>query len=129
MTDPIADLLTRIRNGLKAEKISVDVPASEVKKAILNVLKEEGYLTGYSEKTENDKPILEVQLKYHDGKPVIEKLSRVSRPGRRVYRKRDDLPTVIGGLGIAIVSTSRGVMTATQAKETGVGGEIMCSVY
>jgi len=129
MTDPIADLLTRIRNGLKADKISVDIPASRSKKAILNVLKEEGYLTDFAEKEVGGKAVLEIMLKYYDGKPVIENIQRVSRPGRRVYRKQGDLPTIIGGLGISIISTSRGIMTATQARETGIGGEVLCSVY
>lgn len=129
MTDPIADMLTRIRNGLKAEKISVDVPASKTKMAIVNVLKDEGYINDAVEKTVDGKSVIEVGLKYYDGKPVIEKMERVSRPGCRIYRSKDDLPSVVGGLGVAIISTSRGVMTEKSARDSGVGGEVMCTVY
>jgi len=129
MTDPIADMLTRIRNGLKAEKVSVNIPASKVKSAIAQVLKNEGYINDFVEKQAEGKPNLEVILKYYEGRPVIEKLQRVSRPGRRVYSSSDDLPYVIGGLGIAVISTSKGIMTEREARKTGVGGEVLCSVF
>lgn len=129
MTDPIADLLTRIRNGQKAGKAQVRVPSSGIKKAILEVLQEEGYIDGYtSEETGKGKADLVVTLRYHDGEPVIDKLQRVSKPGCRVYTGKDDLPTVFGGLGVAIVSTSDGLMSDRQARAKGRGGEVICVV-
>lgn len=128
MTDPIADMLTRIRNGQSAEKESVTMPSSKLKVAIATVLKDEGYIDGFQVVGEEKKPSLVVQLKYFQGQPVIEHLERVSKPGLRVYRGMDDLPRVMGGLGIAIVSTSHGVMTDRAAREAGHGGEVICTV-
>lgn len=129
MTDPIADLLTRIRNGQKAGKVQVRMPASGIKKAILQVLQDEGYIDGFSvEDLGSGKQDLVVALRYHDGRPVIDDLKRVSKPGRRVYRGKDDLPTVFGGLGVAIVSTSEGLMSDRQARAKGRGGEVICVV-
>jgi len=128
MSDPISDMLTRIRNGQQAQKVEVSMPASKVKSAIADVLVSEGYVTGHSTGDVDGKPTLTVQLKYFEGKPVIEKIRRVSRPGLRQYCGRDDIPDVLGGLGIAIVSTSRGVMTGAKARAEGYGGEILCSV-
>ncbi len=128
MTDPIADLLTRIRNAQSANKAAVNMPSSKVKLAIAGVLKDEGYIKDF--RVEGDKkPVLSIDLKYHQGQPVIETLSRVSRPGLRVYRDTANLPSVRGGLGVAIVSTSKGVMTDRAAREAGVGGEILCVVF
>lgn len=129
MTDPIADMLTRVRNGLKAEKVSVDMPASKIKSAIAQVLKTEGYVNDFVEKEIEGKPYLEIILKYYEGRPVIEKLERISKPGRRVFSPANQLPSVIGGLGIAVVSTSKGIMTEREARKVGVGGEILCSVF
>ena len=128
MTDPIADMLTRVRNGGKAERVEISMPGSGMKSEIARVLKEEGYILDYSEDGEASRRQLTVKLKYYKGKPVIEKIDRVSRPGCRAYRGRDDLPSVSGGLGIAIVSTSQGVMTAKNAQQSHVGGEIICTV-
>jgi small subunit ribosomal protein S8 len=129
MTDPIADLLTRIRNGQKAGKPQVRMPSSGVKKSILQVLQDEGYIDGFSaEDAGNGKEELVVELRYHDGRPVIDDLHRVSRPGRRVYRGKDDLPKVFGGLGVAIVSTSDGMMSDREARAKGRGGEVICVV-
>ena len=128
MTDPISDMLTRIRNGQKARKVSVSMPASKAKEAIARVLKEEGYVTDYSIEGEGAAKQLSVELKYFDGKPVIEKIQRASRPGLRIYRGKEGLPKVLGGLGVAIVSTSAGVMSDRQAREQGVGGEVLCVV-
>jgi small subunit ribosomal protein S8 len=128
MTDPIADLLTRVRNGQKARKVSVNVPGSRIKRAVLQVLKDEGYIAGFTETEEDGKPVLTVELKYHNGEPVIVTLRRVSRPGLRVYRPMDDLPKVLGGLGVAIVSTSDGVMSDREARRRGHGGEVICTV-
>ncbi|MGD9386972.1 MAG: 30S ribosomal protein S8 [Gammaproteobacteria bacterium] len=129
MTDPIADLLTRIRNGQKAGKAHVRVPSSSIKQAILAVLKDEGYIDGFSvEEAGPGKQELVVALRYHDGKPVIDDLQRVSRPGRRVYRGKDDLPSVFGGLGVAIMSTSEGLMSDREARAKGRGGEVICVV-
>ncbi len=129
MTDPIADMLTRIRNGLKAEKAAVSMPASNVKKAIASVLKEEGYITDFTTSEQNGKPTLEITLKYYEGRPVIDELKRVSTPGQRVYSGAEELPSVIGGLGVAIVSTSKGIMSERAARRAGVGGEILCTVH
>jgi small subunit ribosomal protein S8 len=128
MTDPIADLLTRIRNGQKAAKTHVSVSSSGIKKAVLEVLKDEGYIAGFRAETEDGMESISIELKYFGGKPVIENIQRVSRPGRRVYRGKDDLPTVMGGLGVAIVSTSKGVMSDRKARQHGHGGEVLCVV-
>ena len=128
MTDPIADMLTRIRNGQKARKVSVTMPASKAKEAVARVLEDEGYITGVSTEGEGAERSLTVELKYFDGAPVIERIERASRPGLRVYRGKDDLPRVLGGLGVAIVSTSAGVMSDSQAREKGIGGEVICVV-
>ena len=129
MTDSIADMLTRIRNAQSAEKASVSMPASRVKAAIAQVLKDEGYVADWRRDETQTHPQLVVDLKYYEGDPVIEKLTRVSRPGRRVYAGRDELPSINGGLGIAIVSTSRGIMTERAARAAGTGGEVLCTVY
>ena len=128
MTDPIADMLTRIRNGLSAGKTDVTMPLSKQKKAIAQVLTDEGYISGFSEGESNGKPTLNVELKYFKGKPVIEKMKRVSRPGLRIYKANDELPKVMGGLGVAIVSTSKGVMSDRAARKAGHGGEVLCYV-
>ena len=128
MSDPIADMLTRIRNGQRAEKQSVAMPASKVKAAIAQVLKDEGYVEDFAVRELEGRPTLEISLKYYAGKPVIEKIERVSRPGLRIYRPKDELPKVMNGLGVAIVSTSRGVMTDRKARGLGVGGEVLCFV-
>ena len=128
MSDPIADMLTRIRNAQATEKASVLVPASKVKQSIAQVLKDEGYIEDFAVRTVDGKNVIEIGLKYYAGKPVIEKLERVSRPGLRIYKGRDDIPRVMNGLGVAIVSTSRGVMTDRRARDTGVGGEVLCIV-
>ncbi len=128
MSDPIADMLTRIRNGQQAQKVEVTMPASKVKSSVAAVLVAEGYVTSHSTGDVEGKPTLTVTLKYFDGKPVIEKINRVSRPGLRRYSGSSDMPDVLGGLGIAIVSTSHGVMTGAQAKAAGHGGEILCTV-
>lgn len=128
MSDPIADMLTRIRNAQATDKVSVAMPASKVKLAIAKVLKDEGYIEDFAQRSMDGKNVLEIGLKYYAGKPVIEKIERVSRPGLRIYKGRDDIPRVLNGLGVAIVSTSRGVMTDRRARETGVGGEVLCIV-
>ena len=128
MSDPIADMLTRIRNAQESEKQSVAMPASKVKAAIANVLKDEGYIEDFAVRENEGKPLLEISLKYYAGKPVIEKIERISRPGLRIYRPGRDLPRVMNGLGIAIVSTSKGVMTDRKARGLGVGGEVLCIV-
>ncbi|MFO7190032.1 MAG: 30S ribosomal protein S8 [Pseudomonadota bacterium] len=128
MTDPIADFLTRIRNGQSSGKSEIIVPASKLKLAIAKVLKEEGYIEDFASREQDGKPVLAVQLKYYQGRPVIERLERVSRPGLRVYKGKDELPKVLGGLGVAIVSTSRGVMTDREARAAGHGGEVLCIV-
>lgn len=128
MTDPIADMLTRIRNGLAAGKKQVTMPASKLKQAVLAVLRDEGYISDYAVQDIDGKPVLNVELKYYQGKPVIDEIKRVSRPGLRVYKGRDDLPRVLDGLGIAIVSTSRGVMTDRAARKARQGGEVLCVV-
>ena len=128
MTDPVSDMLTRIRNGQKARKVSVAMPASTVKLAVASVLKDEGYITDFVSSGEGVTKTLSVELKYFEGAPVIEKVQRVSKPGLRIYRGKDDLPKVLGGLGIAIVSTSAGVMSDRQARKQGIGGEVICVV-
>ncbi|MBT8419299.1 MAG: 30S ribosomal protein S8 [Gammaproteobacteria bacterium] len=128
LQDPIADMLTRIRNGQSAGKVLVTMPSSTKKAAIAQVLKQEGYIKDYSIADFEGKAQLSVVLKYHNGEPVIDTIKRVSRPGLRVYRKKDALPSVIGGLGIAVVSTSKGVMTDRAARAGGYGGELLCIV-
>ncbi|MFC1681395.1 30S ribosomal protein S8 [Pseudomonadota bacterium] len=128
MTDPIADMLTRVRNGLSAQKVAVEMPGSRVKSAIAKVLKDEGYIKDFDQSEREGKPLLTVALKYYQGQPVIRKLKRESKPGLRVYANSGDLPTVLGGLGVAIISTSKGIMTDRQARQAGVGGEVLCSV-
>lgn len=128
MTDPIADMLTRIRNGQKARKVSVAMPASTAKLAVARVLKDEGYITDFEMSGEGAQSQLNVELKYFEGVPVIENIKRVSKPGLRVYRGKEELPKVLGGLGVAIVSTSAGVMSDREAREKGIGGEVLCVV-
>jgi small subunit ribosomal protein S8 len=128
MNDPIADMLTRIRNALSAEKVTVDMPSSKQKVAIAELLKQEGFINDYSVSDAGEKPVLTVDLKYYAGKPVIEMIKRVSSPGLRVYKSKDDIPQVMGGLGIAIVSTSNGLMTDKAARKAGHGGEVICYV-
>lgn len=128
MTDPIADMLTRVRNGQKARKVSVSMPSSNAKVAVAKVLKDEGYVTDYSVEADGAKNVLTIELKYFEGKAVIEQVKRVSKPGLRIYRSMDELPKVLGGLGVAIVSTSAGVMSDKQAREKGIGGEVLCIV-
>jgi small subunit ribosomal protein S8 len=128
MTDPIADMLTRIRNAQNAEKTSVAMPSSRLKVAIAAVLKEEGYVDDFAVRENEGKPVLDINLKYYAGEPVIEKIERISRPGLRVYKGCSDIPRVMNGLGIAIVSTPKGVMTDRKARATGVGGEVLCIV-
>lgn len=127
MQDPIADMLTRIRNGQTANKTAVSMPSSKLKVAIANLLKEEGFIEDY--KVEGDtKPTLELVLKYFQGKPVVESIQRISRPGLRIYKKKDAVPKVMAGMGIAVISTSKGVMTDRAARQAGLGGEIICYV-
>ena len=128
MSDPISDLLTRIRNAQMVSKATVSVPSSKVKVAIAQVLKDEGYIDGFTVKTDDGKAELEIALKYYAGKPVIERIERVSRPGLRIYKGRDAIPQVMNGLGVAIVTTPQGVMTDRKARQTGVGGEVLCYV-
>jgi len=128
MSDPIADMLTRIRNGQGARKVSVTMPASKAKEAVAKVLQDEGYITGFATDGEGATKELTVELKYFEGVPVIEMIQRTSKPGLRIYRSKDELPKVLGGLGVAIVSTSAGVMSDRQAREKGIGGEVLCVV-
>jgi small subunit ribosomal protein S8 len=128
MSDPIADMLTRIRNAQMSEKVSVAMPASKVKAAIARVLKDEGYIDDFAVRPLDGISVLEVGLKYYAGRPVIEKLERISRPGLRVYKPSDAIPKVMNGLGVAIVSTSKGVMTDRKARGLGIGGEVLCIV-
>ena len=128
MSDPIADMLTRIRNAQMVQKVSVVMPASKLKAAIAEVLKAEGYIEGFAVRGEATKPQLEIALKYYAGKPVIEHIERVSRPGLRVYKGRHDIPNVKNGLGVAIVTTPKGVMTDRKARLAGIGGEVLCYV-
>ncbi len=128
MTDPIADMLTRIRNAQTNQKSAVTIPASKLKAAIAQVLKDEGYIDGFAVRQADGKSELEISLRYYAGEPVIETIERVSRPGLRIYKGRDELPKVMNGFGIAIVSTSQGVMTDRKARATGVGGEVLCIV-
>jgi small subunit ribosomal protein S8 len=128
MSDPVADMLTRIRNAQLSEKQAVAIPASKLKSAIARVLKDEGYIEDFAVRENNGKPLLEISLKYYAGRPVIEKIERISRPGLRMYKPSRDIPNVMNGLGIAIVSTSKGVMTDRKARGLGVGGEVLCIV-
>jgi small subunit ribosomal protein S8 len=128
MSDPIADMLTRIRNAQGVDKAVVAMPSSKIKVAIAQVLKDEGYIDGFAVRSEDGKAQLEIALKYYAGRPVIERIERVSRPGLRVYRGREAIPSVMNGLGVAIVTTPKGVMTDRKARQTGVGGEVLCYV-
>jgi small subunit ribosomal protein S8 len=129
LQDPIADMLTRVRNAQAVAKKGVTVHFSKLNQAIAQLLKEEGYIVDFEKKEENNKPFLFITLKYHMGKPVIEKICRVSRPGLRQYRGKNDLPQIQNGLGVAIVSTSKGLMTDRAARSAGYGGEVLCYVY
>lgn len=128
MTDPISDMLTRIRNAQAVRKTTVNMPSSKLKAALAQVLKDEGYIDGFAVHQKEGKPEIDISLKYYAGRPVIEKIERVSRPGLRIYRGREDIPRVMNGLGIAIVSTSKGLMTDRKARATGIGGEVLCIV-
>jgi small subunit ribosomal protein S8 len=128
MSDPIADMLTRIRNAQSANKASVSMPASKLKSAIAAVLKDEGYIDDFSVRANEGKPQLDIGLKYYAGRPVIEKIDRISSPGLRIYRGTGEIPSVMNGLGVAIVSTSKGVMTDRKARAAGIGGEVLCVV-
>jgi small subunit ribosomal protein S8 len=128
MTDPIADMLTRIRNAQQANKVDVKMPSSKVKISIAKVLEDEGYISAFNVSDVEGKSTLTVTLKYFEGKPVIAEINRVSRPGLRVYKSADELPRVVGGLGVAIVSTSKGVMADRKARALGQGGEVLCAV-
>jgi len=128
MTDPVADMLTRIRNGQMAEKLGVTMPSSKLKEAIAQVLKDEGYIESFSVRKNGNKAELDIELKYYAGRPVIERIERVSRPGLRIYRGKQDFPKVMNGLGVAIVSTPKGVMTDRKARSANVGGEVLCIV-
>jgi small subunit ribosomal protein S8 len=129
MQDPVADMLTRIRNGQMAEKLSVTMPASKMKAAIAKVLVEEGYISSFDAGETDGKPTLTIELKYFNGKPVIETVKRISRPGLRIYKGAGELPKVNGGLGVSIVSTSQGLMSDRKARAQGIGGEIICNVF
>jgi len=128
MSDPIADMLTRIRNAQLAKKRSVKMPSSNIKLSIANVLKDEGYISDFSVVSDNSKNTLEIALKYYSGDPVIERIKRISKPGLRIYKSSKNLPDIMNGLGIAIVSTSEGVMTERKARAIGIGGELLCTV-
>ena len=128
MSDPIADMLTRIRNAQMVQKVSVVMPASKLKTAIAEVLKAEGYIDNFAVRDTDGKPQLDIALKYYAGKPVIEHIERVSRPGLRVYKGRHDIPSVMNGLGVAIVTKPKGVMTDRKARQAGIGGEVLCYV-
>lgn len=130
MTDPISDYLTRLRNALKAEKRTVDIPASNFKKELSEILKSNGFITDYKfTETDNNQGVINVRLKYSDGKPVISGLKRISKPGIRHYVNKDEIPRVLNGLGIAVISTSRGLMTDKQARSENVGGEVVCAIW
>lgn len=128
MSDPIADMLTRIRNAQSVNKLSVSMPASKLKSAIANVLKDEGYIDDFAVQANDGKPVLNISLKYYAGRPVIEKIERVSKPGLRIYKGSQNIPKVMNGLGVTIVSTSKGVMTDRKAQAAGIGGEVLCVV-
>jgi len=129
MQDPLSDMLTRIRNAQMAGKKTVEMPGSKLKAAVAKVLQDEGYVAGFNASDDSGKPRLSIELKYFKGKPVIAEIDRVSRPGLRSYAAKDELPSVRGGLGVAIVSTSRGVMSDRAARAAGVGGEVLCTVF
>ena len=129
VTDPVADLLTRIRNACRAKHRRLDVPSSTLKSAVVKILLEQKYIANYTDLTDGKQGILRINLKYHEGKPVIQGLRRVSKPGLRQYRGKDELPRVLGGLGTVIVSTSKGVMTGAQAKKDNIGGEVLAYVW
>ena len=128
MHDPIADMLTRIRNGQMRNKVTVSMPASKIKKSIASVLKDEGYIEDFGITDNNGKPLLNIDLKYYAGQPVIETIERISKPSLRIYKSTDDLPKVMNGLGVAIITTSKGVMTDIKARAAGIGGEVLCYV-
>ena len=128
MSDPIADMLTRIRNAQSVNKLSVSMPASKLKGAIAGVLKDEGYIDDFAVQANDGKPVLSISLKYYAGRPVIEKIDRVSKPGLRVYKGSQNIPKVMNGLGVTILSTSKGVMTDRKAQAAGIGGEVLCVV-
>jgi small subunit ribosomal protein S8 len=128
MSDPIADMLTRIRNAQSVNKLTVSMPASKLKSAIANVLKDEGYIEDFAVQANDGKPVLNISLKYYAGRPVIEKIERVSKPGLRIYKGSQNIPKVMNGLGVTIVSTSKGVMTDRKAQAAGIGGEVLCVV-
>lgn len=128
MSDPIADMLTRIRNAQSVNKLTVSMPASKLKSAIANVLKDEGYIEDFAVQANEGKPLLNISLKYYAGRPVIEKIERVSKPGLRIYKGSQNIPKVMNGLGVTIVSTSKGVMTDRKAQAAGIGGEVLCVV-
>ena len=128
MSDPIADMLTRIRNAQSVNKVSVSMPASKLKDAIASVLKDEGYIDDFAVHANDGKPLLSISLKYYAGRPVIEKIDRVSKPGLRVYKGSQNIPKVMNGLGVTILSTSKGVMTDRKALAAGIGGEVLCVV-
>jgi len=130
MTDPLGDMLTRIRNGLTAKKTLVECPMSSLKESVLNVLKKEGFIRGYTVNQDNEKkPLLVIELKYFEGKPAIKEIKRASKPGLRLYSSKKDMPLNYGGLGISIVSTSKGLMSDHDARNANIGGEILCSVF
>ncbi len=129
MTDPIADMLTRIRNAISAKHEKVDIPASKLKQNIAQILKEEGFINSFRIIKDGKQGIIRITLRYHQGVPVLRNLQRVSKPGRRIYKGKDELPVVRGGLGIAIISTSKGVLTDEAARKAGVGGEVVCEVW
>jgi small subunit ribosomal protein S8 len=129
MQDPLSDMLTRIRNAQMAGKTGVEMPGSKLKAAVANVLKEEGYIADFNASNDGGKPRLAIELKYYQGKPVIAEIDRISRPGLRSYAAKDEMPSVRGGLGVAIISTSKGVMTDRAARAAGVGGEVLCTVF
>lgn len=128
MSDPIADMLTRIRNAQSARKAEVSMPASKIKLALAKLFKEEGYIDEVKSAEMDGKPVLTVKLRYFEGKPVIASVKRVSRPGLRIYKNADELPKVLGGLGVAVISTSKGIMSDRAARKAGIGGEVMCYV-
>ncbi|MGH1543041.1 MAG: 30S ribosomal protein S8 [Arenicella sp.] len=128
MTDPIADMLTRIRNAQKAEKISLSMPDSKIKQAIASVLQQEGYIESFEKGELNGKPALVITLKYFEGEPVIAELKRISKPGLRVYKSAGELPSINGGLGVAIISTNKGILSDRAARAAGVGGEVLCAI-
>ena len=129
-SDPLSDLLTRLRNGMRAGHDKVDVPSSRVKEAVLKVLEEEGYVASFRKVQDGGRPVLRVGLKYDaEGEPIVSGIERVSRPGRRVYAKADDIPSVLGGLGMSIVSTSKGIVTDKKARQSRLGGEVLCNVW